>query len=308
MMHGWTSAQPGRKSAGGQPEKQPEEQRVPRVLSEEEWIRELDRIQALGDNDIAEQEMCQFLVSFAEYGASSGYVKLLQRIMEVPEFESFNELFPQYAYQFSCARLRFLSHFRDYAGVREFVLKAMESQLPHIQPEAAATLLAWGEWDLAAPVICKYEAYHLFQIHRDERAIPLLEEAVRSGSWQERILAAAALFYTYGDSTKYPQVALDIILNAPVNSTDLSTNRAKYMALAQVIRFNLTEALPGLVRLAQDTARGIAPTAVGYLVDLGAMGHPEATQALIDIKERHANANIREIARNGLLKLEEEQK
>ncbi len=136
----------------------------------------------------------------------------------------------------------------------------------------------------------------------------MLEEAVKSGSWQGKIFAAAALYYTYGDSTKYPQVALDIILNAPINTEDENTNRAKYLALSQVARFNLVEALPGLIRLAQDTAQGISPKAVGYLVDLGGMGYQEAIAALVDIKDHHSDANIREIANNGLLKLEEEKK
>lgn len=121
-------------------------------------------------------------------------------------------------------------------------------------------------------------------------------------------MAAAALFYTYGDSTKYPQVALDIILNAPINTDDEDINAAKYLALQQVAGFNLVDALPGLIRLAQDTARGISPNAVGYLVDLGGMGHQEAIQALTDIKDQHANANIREIAKNGLTKIEQQKK
>ncbi|UCE67570.1 MAG: hypothetical protein JSU85_06040, partial [Candidatus Zixiibacteriota bacterium] len=190
----------------------------------------------------------------------------------------------------------------------EYVVNSLENQVPKIRTTAAGTLLSWGEWDLASPVICEYEAYGLFQRYKDIRAVPLLEEAVKSGSWPGRIFAAAALFYSYGDSTKYPQVSLDIILNAPINTDDEDINRAKYLALAQVSRFNLVEALPGLIRMAQDTARGISPTAVGYLVDLGGMGHQEAAQALIDIRDHHSDANVREIAKNGLLKIEQNKK
>jgi len=279
-----------------------------RVPTEEELTQRLDNILSRGDNSLTLEGLSMFMTQFVKYSTALGYNKLVQKIMDIAEFESFNRQYPDQAYKFSSLRLRMLTHFKDYPGVREFVLKSLEGPIPHIQAEAAAALLFWDEWDLAAPILCKYEAYNLFQIHKDQRGIPLLEKATRNASWQGRILAAAALFYTYGDSSKYPQVALDIILNAPINTDDENTNRAKFLALDQVARFDLTQALPGLIRMAQDTARGIAPKAVGLLVDLSGMGYSEAHQALVDIEKNHANANIREIARHGLLKLEEEQK
>lgn len=249
------------------------------------------------------------LYQYAEIAVSLKSDKIVQKILDVPESESFNEEYPEYAYDVTKGKVIALRLLKDFLGVREYVIQSVDHQSPKVQIAAASTLLSWGEeWELAAPVICKTEAYIVFRENKDDRAIPLLEEATKNGSWQGRIFAAAALFYSYGDSTKYPQVALDIILNAPINTEDEDINRAKYLALQQVARFNLVEALPGLIRLTQDTARGIAPNAVGYLIDLSGMGYPEATQALADIKEHHSNANIREIARNGLLKLEEEKK
>ncbi len=279
-------------------------QEQPRVPSEEQVLHSLDEIISRGDNESTSFALVSFLANFSGYVDSVKTQKIANKIMNIPELKAFNEEYPKYAHETEAAKLRALGQMAEFSGVSEYILEALNSEIASIQTVAASILLSWSKWGIAAPVIYENEAYNFFQDYRDERAIPLLEEAVRSGSWQGRIFAAAALYYTYGDSTKYPQVALDIILNAPINTEDENTNRAKYLALSQVARFNLVEALPGLIRLAQDTAQGISPKAVGYLVDLGGMGYPEATQALIDIKEHHANANIREIAKNGLLKLE----
>jgi HEAT repeat protein len=247
------------------------------------------------------------LGQIAKYTASFKSQRVAQKLIDLPESWNVNDSTTA-PYPITIAKLSILRHFKDYVGVREYVINSLDHQSSQVQIAAASTLLSWDEWELAAPVICRNEAYIEFQMHRDDRAIPLLEEATRNGGWQGRIFAAAALFYTYGDSARYPQVALDIILNAPININDENTNRAKFLALDQVARFNLTQALPGLIRMAQDTARGISAKAVSYLVDLAGMGHSEATQALLDIKENHPNANVRAIARHGLTKLEQEQK
>lgn len=293
-------AQPGDKTQG---QKIKRTEILPQVPTEEELIHELESILARGDNMMTIEGLDIFMRLFVRYDSERGYTKLVQRIMDIPEFDNFNEQYPDQAYKFSSLRLRMLTHFEDYPGVREFVIRSLNGPISHLQSAAAATLLMWDEWELAAPVISRYEAYHLFQIHRDERAIPILEDAVKNASWHGRLFAAAALFYTYGDSSKYPQAALDVILNAPINTNDKTTNCAKFLALDQVARFDLTQALPGLIRLAQDTTQGISPKAIGYLVDLAHMGHSEAFQALIDIGENHPDVKIREFAKNGLLKL-----
>jgi hypothetical protein len=275
-----------------------------RVPTEQELIDHLDRILAKGDIDIAEMNLYNFLVQFGKYDTGRGYVKFVQKVMEIPEFDSWNREHPDNAYEMSVTRLRILKKCKDYPGVQDFVIQASKSENPQIQCEAAATLLDWGNWDMAAPIIRKFEGYSLFQRYKDNRAIPLLENAVKTGSWQGRIMAAAALFYTYGDSTKYPQAALDIILHAPINTDDMNINRAKFLALDQVARFNLKEALPGLIRLAQDTAEGISPKCVERLVDLSGMGYSEATEALNDIKDHHSDPRIREFAKQGLITLQ----
>lgn len=249
------------------------------------------------------------LYQYAEIAVSLKSHKIVQKILDVPESESFNEKHPEYAYDVTKAKVIALRLLKDFLGVREYVIQSVDHQSPKVQIAAASTLLFWGEeWELAAPVICKTEAYIVFRENKDERAVPLLEEAVKNGSWQGRIYAASALFSTYGDSTKLPQVALDIILNAPINTDDEDINRAKYLALQNVPRFNLLEALPGIIRIAHDDDYGISSKAVGYLLHFSDLGYQDATETLIDIRDNHPNASIREQAKHCLLKLEQEQK
>lgn len=275
-------------------------------LSEDQILQAIDQALKQGDNDIASQYMCYLLGNISEEPVKTQ--KIADKIMAIPEYEAFNKEYPEYAHEVEIAKLRTLGYFGDYAGVKDYVINSLNLDIPGIQVTAARILLSWGEWDMAAPIICKYEAYDAFQRYNDDRAVPLLEKAINSGSWQGRIFAAAALFYSYGDSAAYPQVALDILMNAPINTTDEDINRAKFMALQQVPKFNLTEALPGLIRLSQDTARGIGATAVGYIVDLGAMGNQVAIQALSEIKINNPNADIREIANYGLNKISQDKK
>lgn len=300
-------AQEGSKSEqlkkGESPQFQEKEKTIP---TEDKLLRGLDHAWEKGDNLLGAEFMGHILRLISDHRIKSQ--KVADKIMAIPEYELTNREYPEYAYQILCERLNALIHLEEFTGVREYMVKHLNHESTMVQVSAARALLYWGDWELAAPVICRNEAYLVFIQVKDQRAIPLLEEATENGMWLGRILAASALYYAYGDSTKYPQVALDIILNAPVNTTDMDINRAKYMALAQVPRFNLTEALPGLIRLSQDTARGISSTAVGYLVDLGGMGHQEATRALIDTRDNHPDANVREQAKKGLLELEQEQK
>lgn len=315
-------AQPDNKAPSGEKGKQPSAQTETKMgkqrpspyqdkgpnFTEAKVLSTLDWLLAKGDNSGTAEAMCIYLYNLAESVESFKSQEVAKKIIDLPEFESLKGTNPQKVYDLTLAKFAVLSQMPEYPGARNFAIDNLNHESSRVQVKAAATLLSCGEWDLAAPIICKNEAYIEFQQHKDDRAIPLLEQAVNTGSWRGRIFAAAALFYSYGDSTQYPRVALDIILNAPINTNEVNTNTAKFLALHQVSRFNLTNALPGLVRMAEDTARGIGPKAVGLLVDLSGMGYSEAHQALVDIEKNHANANIREIARHGLTRLEQNQK
>ena len=276
--------------------------------TEVDGLNYLDEMLTWGKDGPAVESICLELSGVAKLALTLQSAKMVQKIIDIPEFKSFNEQYPEYAFDVTEAKIRALGGFENYPGVREFVMQSLDHKSSGVQLVAASCVIGWGEWDLGAPIICRQEAYIVFQSRKDERAIPLLEDAVINGSWQGRIYAAAALFYTYGDSTKYPEVALDIILNAPINTDDENINRAKYLALQQVPRFNLLEALPGIIRNARDDDYGISSQAVGHLLHFSALGYQEATQVLMDIRDHHSNASIREQAKHGLLKLEQEQK
>jgi hypothetical protein len=117
----------------------------------------------------------------------------------------------------------------------------------------------------------------------------LLEEGTKSGGWKGRLLAASIL----NDSTKLHEVALDVMLHAPIDTDDVDINQAKRDAICRVLKMNFEEVLPGLIRLAYDNSPGINSMAVDYLRMLNNMGYQEATKALIDIKDHHPDTSIR---------------
>lgn len=285
----------------------PEQPKPMEGWTEEDGLNFIDMLLAEGDNEIGVESICLDMSALAELAATLQSEKIVQKILDIPVYKSFNEKYPEYAFDITIAKIRALSGFKDFPGVQEFVMQSLDHQSSRVQIVAASCILGWGEWAIGAPIICKHEAYIVFQSRKDERAVPLLEDAAKNGSWQGRIYAAAALFHTYGDSTLLPEVALDIILNAPVNTDDKDINRAKTLALQEVPRFNLLEALPGIIRNAHDDNYGISSKAVGYLLHFSDLGYQEATQTLMDIRDRHPNASIREKAKHGLLKSEQEQ-
>lgn len=269
--------------------------------TEADGLNYLDQMLTWGDDGPAVEAICTELPGFADFALSLQSIPMVEKILKIPEYAAFNEKYPQYAYDVTTAKIKALGKFKDYPGVREFIIASLGHESPRVQKSAAAILLSWGEeWDRASKIICEYEEYFEFQQFKDERAIPLLEDAVKHGSWKGRLYAAAALYYTYADSSWYPLVALDVILNAPINSDDQNINWAKFHALRQVPRFNLVTALPGLIRLAYDNGLGIGSMATGYLVYLSNEGYQEATDALIDIEKNHPDAHIREQAKKAL--------
>jgi len=269
--------------------------------TEEQALNYIDKTQTTAERNVVTLALCSQMYSFAEFALKINSEKIVQRILDIPEFEAYNEKNPQYAYDVTEAKIRALRILKNFAGIKEYVKQSLDHPSPRVQIAAASTLLSWGEeWELAAPIICNHGAYIEFQQNKDERAVPLLENAVINGSWKGRLYAAAALYYTYGDSAKYPEVALDIILNTPANTADEDIIWAKHHALRLVPKFNLESSLPGLCRLAYDDDFVTSSMAVGHLVHLSSIGYQEATQTLIDVKNNHPDAGVREQAKKGL--------
>ena len=194
------------------------------------------------------------------------------------------------------AKLLALRHSNENPGVKDYMVKTLENENRSIKTRAASILLDWGDWEPALPVIVDNEAYMILQMVKDDRAIPYLKEALTTGSWQGRIYAAAALFHAYGDSTAYPDVALDIVNNAPLNTSDETIIRAKYLAIQAVGKFNLMSSVPALVRLAFDNAERIQRMATSALGHFKRVGSLEALKGLEKIASENQNGRIRSLA------------
>ncbi|MCD6160935.1 MAG: hypothetical protein J7K40_00790 [candidate division Zixibacteria bacterium] len=260
----------------------PEQQRAFEGWTEEQGLNFLELALSDGDNDMGVTSICLDLSNLAKLAASLQSEKLVQKILDIPVYESFNEKYPEYDYDVTDAKIKALANLKDFPGVWEFMIQSLNHESHRVQIAASSTLLFWGEeWEQTSKIISKNEEYFEYQKYHDERAVPILEEAVVNASWKGRLYAAAALYYTYGDSSWYPKVVSDVILNAPINTDDKEINWAKYHALRQVPRLNLESSLPGLCRLAYDNGLGIGSMAVGHLVHLSEEGFQEATQALL---------------------------
>lgn len=279
--------------------KRPPETKPFEGWTEEDGLNFLDEMLIKGESEQEFSAMIQAIIYLAELAASLQSEKMVQKILELPEFKS---------YQFAEAKVIALRVLKDFPGVREYVIQSLDHQSSRVQIAAASTLLSWGEeWELAAPVICKYEAYLEFQQNKDERALPLLEDAVKNGSWNGRISAVSALCYTYGDTIKYMKFALDIMMSTPLNTDDEELNRAKHWALIHAPWYTWEPIIPGLCRLAYDDKFYLRSKAVDNLAQYSGRGFQEAKLALREIMDNHPDENIREQAKKGLLGLEHEQ-
>jgi hypothetical protein len=245
--------------------------------------------------------LCLYLYAYADAGAPVKTEKVVRSMLIIPEFDSFNNLHPNNAYDVTVAKIAVLGKWKDLPGIHDSIVGFLNHPSSRVQVAAASTLFNWGEVDSALPVICRNRAFSIFSQRKDEHLIPLLNKVAENGCWEGRMVAATILRNTYGDSKIYGQVALDIILNAPLNTDDESITRAKFMALRDEASINLVKALPGLIRLAQDSSLGVSTGAVRYIIDLSGEGNHDAIQALIDLKDHHRDQTIREQAKQGLI-------
>ena len=82
------------------------------------------------------------LYQYAEIAVSLKSHKIVQKILDVPESESFNEKYPKYAYDVTKGKIIALRLLKDFLGVREYVIQSLDHISPKVQIAAASTLLS----------------------------------------------------------------------------------------------------------------------------------------------------------------------
>jgi len=139
------------------PERQPFE-----GWTEERFLDHLDKLKSDIENPATSAGTVEYLGSqfhsIAEKAASLGSELAVQKILAIPDSYSFNQSFPESAFDIPVSKLMALRVLKDFPGVREYVIESLHHQSGLVQIAAASTLLSWGEWDLAAPVICRNES------------------------------------------------------------------------------------------------------------------------------------------------------
>ncbi len=200
-------------------------------------------------------------------------------------------------------KINVLIPYKSYPGVRDLVYSAALIEEPSTQESAARALLQWGDWEMAFPLIKKWECYSVFwTISRDEnnlkdKALPFLEDAIKTGSWEGRINAAYG-FLAYGDSTKVQEVSADIIKRCPL-SDDKSNIRAQYAALTNARRFKIA-LITEIGKMADSPSQGIRILSVDVLGNFSNNGYGTARRMLKKIANENPDLKLRATAQGYL--------
>jgi hypothetical protein len=164
---------------------------------------------------------------------------------------------------------------------------------------AATTLLSWGFWDEAAPVLAEQGAY--YDLGGDWRAVPYLLEGVKSSDPARRWVAAYWLAHPFHDTTYIHQAAMDVF-SLPDDDQYLATksNAAEYLSKTGHGMDPSTASASDLDFLASvaiaDTDELVSLNIVRDLLSVARSGNVTAVPLLEQIATNAASMYIREEA------------
>ncbi|HEY3293949.1 MAG TPA: hypothetical protein VGL38_00770 [bacterium] len=172
--------------------------------------------------------------------------------------------------------------------------QALRSLIAHndtLQVFAAQTLITWGDWENAAPVL---EARGLYNdLAADQRALPVLYRALRSPDLSRRLLAASALYGKLQRPDSLHDAARQI-LALPSSERSVSVTKQAVDLIARNPGAPDLLALTHLVNT--DTSRWARLGAFGAVVTAAFTGDSTALTQLDIISQTCPDAQIRERA------------
>lgn len=160
-----------------------------------------------------------------------------------------------------------------------------------LRETAAAIIIQWGDWDLAAPILADYGRYGA--LGRDPRAIPFLEAGVVSPDPKKRFSAALFLRDFFGDD-RYILPVMRGILSLDPNPMYLNL-KSNGMAILR------KSGDPADLSLLADVARsnpepGLRQHACLMVLNSAQEGNLTALDLLFSISENSIDMSVREQA------------
>ena len=208
------------------------------LLDEDYCLKKIDELTKEDQSDEGNVEwIISCLPVYGENAARHNSEKIKSKLLDFPVNNSCVGASKVFA-------LQYIMHME---GVIDYILSQLSSDNPGIQRSAARAVIKYGgEWNLVEPIIRKNEMYGVLGVYRVTEAIPPLQEAVKSGSWNGKINAAYAL-RELGFPDVHKQTAEDILKNAPI-SNDRLILRPVHMAITIARKEQMTYLAPDIYR------------------------------------------------------------
>ena len=185
---------------------------------------------------------------------------------------------------------------KDYPGVTNFIVQNLNSDIKNNRISAANVLVQWGIYDISFPVLQKENNFQIFNKINVPEAYTMLKETTKKGSWEGKINAAYALFYSLNDTSILIETALDVVKNASTKTNDKSNSRAQYLGMRIIARFNDDSLIPEIAKLAESESKLVRIESVGMLGNFKRKGSLEALKALEKIAAENPDPKIRQDA------------
>lgn len=185
--------------------------------------------------------------------------------------------------------LQLLGRFRN--DTTQAALRSLITHRDSLQVSAAQTLIKWGDWEYAAPVLESRGMYE--DLAYDQRAIPVLYRALQSSDLVRRLTAAEVLYTKLQKADSLHYVVRQVLALPPFERTAAVTKRAVDLIARDAGTADL-EALTHVV--VTDTGRWAKLSAFSAITTIAFTGDSVALAQLQTIRQTCPDAEIRERA------------
>ncbi len=173
--------------------------------------------------------------------------------------------FPVHNPQIGAVKISSLSKIMHMEGVIDYILAQLSSEHPEMRKASANAIIKYGgDWDLVKTIVNENEIYGILGTYKVTEGIPMLLEAVKSGSWNGKINAATVL-EKFGYLNIHIEVISDILTNAPP-SDDKTIIRPVHLALIAAQREQMTFLSSSIYRFASVDNALVSHDAISTLM------------------------------------------
>ncbi len=179
-------------------------------------------------------------------------------------------------------------------AAKEFVYYFLECDDFYLQKCAVQTVLNWGEWEIAAPVLTETDNYGVLETVTEADAVPMLYWIIENEGLSAQYYAACALHSKHSDEKIMFDVCKRIAATAPLD--DSMRYGAKYHAINFLGKHRVYDTFGDITRFFDDESEWVRSAAAWAMMCFLTDGSVEAKAALLKAANETSCPKLRHLA------------